>query len=76
MIHSASPQSRPAVQICFLVDFDGRTDGRTGRGCGRPCELINVIHIGQDVLFTHVLTRFKMNPVCSSLLFHIEYCCH
>ena len=32
MIHSVSPQSRPAVKICFvLVDFEkwGRTDVQT-----------------------------------------------
>ena len=65
MIHSASPQSRPAVIVAWFWSFgtDGRTDGRTlcvkivittGRDCGRPCGSTR-LQICPHIIQTHSL---------------------
>ena len=69
MIHSASPQSRPAVIVAWFWSFgtDVCTDGRTlcvkivittGRDCGRPCG--SIISFFNSVIITPVNAR-KIN---------------
>ena len=83
LIHSASPQSRPAVIVAWFWSFgtDGRTDWRTlcvkrvittGRDCGRPRGSIKKyppLRSNKEFAFIHTVTILSPSNLLSSFSF-------